>query len=188
MKKIHNLFGIVLLIFAVALIGIALLQQNKKTENITEPTQQNETTTNTEGNTTVENQTKTYSIPEESMLSVLKQQNLPVILRFGAEYCPKCIEMEPIYTSVKEKIQGKAIIEYIDKQKQPDVAEQYPVHRIPTQILVNADGTPYNGSKVEEERFEKYYDAEGNHTVTVCKGTMTEEEIMELLREMGMEE
>lgn len=189
MRKIRVLFCI-LLIIAIAYIGISMLkkEKNKKVENMLEFTHQNEISTHTEEPTTIEKQTKTYSIPEESMLHTLTQQNLPIILRFGTEYCPKCIEMEPIYESVKEKTQGKAIIEYIDKQKQPDIAEQYPIHLIPTQILVNADGTPYNGEKIEDKRFEKYYDTEGNHTITVCKGAMTEEEIMNILREMGMEE
>ena len=135
-----------------------------------------------------EEKEKTYSLPENSVIHTLKAQHLPIIIYFGADYCPKCVEMEPIFESIKQKTQGKAIIEYIDKVKQKEIAEQYPIRLIPTQIFVNADGTPYDGEKASEKPFVKYYDAQGNHTLTTVIGTMTEETIMEILKEMGMEE
>jgi len=136
----------------------------------------------------IKQEAETYTLPEDSILYTLQEQHLPIILHFGAEYCPQCVEMEPIYENIKQKTQGKAIIEYIDKVEQKEIAEQYPIKSIPTQIFINADGTPYNGEKVEQRKFEKYYDEQGNHTLTTAVGTMKEEEIMEVLKEMGMEE
>jgi len=200
MKKLPLVFGILLLFFAIVLVLLPILQKNTThtEEHLIENTVQNETPTEEATNTTTKRPTmaeriaeerkRTYSLPEESIIHTLKQQHLPIMIRFGADYCSKCKEMEPIYQRIEEKTQGKAIITYIDKQKQPDITAQYPIQIVPTHIFVNADGTPYNGEKANGDHFVKYYDAEGNHTLTVCLGIMEEEEIMEILEEMGMEE
>jgi thioredoxin 1 len=131
---------------------------------------------------------KTYTLPEDSILHSLKQQQLPIILYVAADYCPKCVEMGPILESIKQKTEGKVIIEYIDKVKQTEIAQKYPIRLVPTQIFVNADGTPYNGKETSSKQVVKYYDEQGNHTLTTAIGTMTEERIMNMLVEMGMQE
>ena len=157
---------------------------NKETEDT------NNTTTNKTNFDKIleEEEKRTYTIPEGSLLQQLKEQNLPVILYFGADYCPRCEQMKPIMESVKEKTQGRAVLEYVDKAEQTDIAKDYPIKLIPTQFFVNADGTPYNGEKIEEKGFIKYHDEQGNHTATSHIGAFTEEELMEILIEMGMEE
>lgn len=203
MKKYSLLLCCVSLCF-LGVVCVYYIQQqmeeydyNLLTNTMVENTMQ-ENTTNVMNNSTTnkvnfdeviaEEKEKTYTLPEDSIIHTLKEQKLPIILYVEADYCPKCVEMHPILQSVQQKTQGKAIIEYIDKVAQVEIAKQYPIRLVPTQIFVNADGTPYNGIKTTSKQFLKYYDAQGNHTLTTAIGTMTEEMIMDILKEMGMQE
>ncbi len=76
-------------------------------------------------------------------LEELVENELPIIIDFGADECVPCKEMAPVLVTLNEEMQGKAIVQFVDVWKNPEVAVGFPVQVIPTQIIINADGTPY---------------------------------------------
>lgn len=77
---------------------------------------------------------------------------------------------------IPEKIQG--------------AANNVPVQVIPTQVLFNADGTPFVPSEElqQEIEFVMYSDRKsGEHVFTVHQGGLTEEQFRKILKEMRVE-
>lgn len=121
-------------------------------------------------------------------LEKLKSHNLPIIIDFGADGCGPCKEMEPALEELNEELQGKAIIKFIDVWKYPTLANEYPIQLIPTQILFNSDGTPYAPANATELGLEFIEDENGEHIYTTHVGILTKEQMLNMLREMGLNE
>lgn len=122
-------------------------------------------------------------------LEALKEYNLPIIIDFGADSCIPCKEMAPVLKTLNAEMQGKAIINFVDVWKYPEVAQDFPIQVIPTQVLFNADGTPYVPSKDLGISFDMYSLQEsGEHAFTVHQGGLTEEEMRTILTDMGVED
>ena len=51
--------------------------------------------------------------------------------------------MAPVLETLNEEMYGKAFIQFADVWQYADVASNVPVQVIPTQVLINADGTPF---------------------------------------------
>ena len=87
-------------------------------------------------------------------------------------------------------MEGKAFIKFIDVWKYSDNVKDVPVQVIPTQILFNADGTPFVPSDdlALEIEFTMYNENETNeHIFTTHQGGITEEQMRKILKEMGVE-
>ena len=76
-------------------------------------------------------------------LEVLTSYELPIIIDFGADSCIPCKEMAPVLKTLNAEMQGAAIIKFVDVWKNGDAANNFPIQVIPTQVFINADGTPY---------------------------------------------
>lgn len=123
-------------------------------------------------------------------LEALAEYGLPIIVDFGADWCPPCRAFFPILKAAHAAHLEQAIIKYVDTEKSPDIAAQYPVSSIPTQILIGADGKPYEPS---EELLKtgisfQYYQARdtGEHVLTVHEGMLTEQQLAAVLEDMGV--
>jgi thioredoxin 1 len=115
---------------------------------------------------------------------------LPLIVDYGADTCIPCKEMAPVLEKANEEFQGKAFIKFINVWDYPDAANNVPVQVIPTQVLVNADGTPFVPSEelATQIEFLMYSHREtGEHVFTVHQGGLTEEQMRGILKEMGVE-
>ena len=91
---------------------------------------------------------------------------------------------------MNEEFAGKAFVKFADVWKYQDAAGNVPIQIIPTQVLFNADGTPFVPSDElqKEMEFLMYSDKEGGkHTFTVHQGGLTEEQFRKILKEMGVE-
>lgn len=99
-------------------------------------------------------------------VEVLTSYGLPILLDFGAEWCAPCNYMHPILEELNNELRGKAIVKYVDLDKYPEIAKEYNFSLIPTQYFINIDGEIYK-----------------SHT-----GIISKEEIIGILKEMGMEE
>lgn len=122
-------------------------------------------------------------------LPALKEYKIPIIFDFGADSCIPCKEMAPVLQKLNAEMQGKAVIQFADVWKNPNAASGYPVTVIPTQFFYNADGTPYvPGDQVRKiPGFELHTDpATGEHLFTSHKGGLTEEQMRQILAEMGV--
>lgn len=122
-------------------------------------------------------------------LDALKKYNLPIIIDFGSDSCIPCKEMAPVLTTLNAKMQGKAIIKFVDVWKNEGAANDFPIQIIPSQVFINADGDPYVPMKDLQIEFEFYTDKNtGEHAFTVHKGGLTEDQMRRILADMGVDE
>lgn len=126
---------------------------------------------------------------EKIDLEKLKSYGLPIIIDFGADQCIPCKEMAPILKELNEELQGKAIIKFVDVWKYREFSEGYPIKLIPTQIFFNADGKPYAPSDPQSMQL-NYYSAKegGEHAFTTHEGYIAKEQLLTMLKEMGLKE
>ncbi len=121
-------------------------------------------------------------------LEELTANNMPMIIDFGADECVPCKEMAPVLVSLNEEMQNKAIIQFVDVWKNPNASADFPIQVIPTQVLVNADGSPYVPSEDLAIEFLMYADTTtGEHVFTVHQGGLTEEQMRVILADMGVQ-
>lgn len=122
-------------------------------------------------------------------LGTLTEYKLPIIIDFGADSCIPCKEMAPVLKTLNAQMQGKAIIKFVDVWKNGSAARDFPVQVIPTQVFINADGTPYVPSEELGIEFTMYSAKDTNeHVFTVHQGGLTEDQMRTILADMGITE
>jgi thioredoxin 1 len=128
-------------------------------------------------------------VTESLDIEHLKSYGLPIIIDFGADSCVPCKEMAPVLEKLNKELQGKAIIKFVDVWKYQELAEGYPLRVIPTQIFYDNNGKPYIPSDPEGMQMYLYSLRDTNeHVFTVHEGGISEEMLLSVLREMGLEE
>lgn len=130
------------------------------------------------------------AITEAVDFEALAEYGIPAIIDYGADSCVPCKEMAPVLETLNEEMYGKAFIKFADVWQYADAASNVPVQVIPTQVLVNADGTPFVPSEdlASQIQFTMYQDRNtGEHVFTVHQGGLTEEQMRLILAEMGVE-
>lgn len=194
MKKKVGFIIIPLIIIAV--IGIWFVKNGKVTDtNEKQDTQQSQTEQNVDtdkndnGNTDKEE--ADFSLEKSGLIDyeALAAYGLPVIVDYGSDSCIPCKQMAPVLEKMNEEMQGKAFIKFVDVWKYPEAAENVPIQVIPTQVLFNADGTPFVPSDelAQKIQFDMYSSRDtGEHVFTVHQGGLTEEEMRLILNEMGV--
>ncbi len=122
-------------------------------------------------------------------LNTLTAYGLPIIIDFGSDSCIPCKEMAPVLETMNAEMQGKAIIKFVDVWKNSSAADGFPIQVIPTQIFIEADGTPYVPSDDIDVEFTMYsYKETGEHAFTVHQGGLTEDQMRDILADMGVAE
>jgi len=128
-----------------------------------------------------------FALEVESVdLFALLPYRLPIVIDFGSDSCIPCQEMAPVLKSANEDYRGKAIVKFVDVRKYPDAVASFPIQVIPTQIFINADGTPYKpGEGIDVEFI--FYSAKDTqkHVFTAHQGGLTEEQMRAILTDMG---
>ncbi len=126
-------------------------------------------------------------VTEKIDLEKLKSYRLPIVIDFGADSCIPCKQMAPVLKELNEELQGKAIIKFVDVWKYRDLAEGYPISLIPTQILIDANGKPYSPENPEAMQLKLYSTKDtGEHVFTAHEGGLTKEQLLSMLKEMGL--
>jgi len=64
----------------------------------------------------------------------------PTVADFGARTCIPCKKMAPILAELERELKGKGNVLFSDVREDGDLAEQYRIQMIPTQIFFNARG------------------------------------------------
>ena len=131
-----------------------------------------------------------FSLDVSEMIDyeALADYGLPIIVDYGSDSCIPCKQMAPVLEKMNEEMQGKSFIKFVDVWKYPDAAGNVPVQVIPTQILVNADGSPFVPSEelAAQIEFIMYSSKDtGEHVFTVHQGGITEDQMRMILTEMG---
>jgi len=126
-------------------------------------------------------------VTEKIDLEKLKSYGLPIIIDFGADSCIPCKEMAPVLQELNTELQGKAIIRFVDVWKYQELAQGYPINLIPTQIYIDANGKPYSPKDPEAMQMKLYSLKDTKeHVFTAHEGGMTKEQILSVLKEMGL--
>lgn len=116
---------------------------------------------------------------------------LPVIIDFGADSCEPCKLMAPLLVELNQELRGKAVIKFVDVWKNNKAAGDMPLQAIPTQFFFNADGKPYVPADIDAAAKNGFIMYEirdtGEHVYTVHQGFIGKDEMLEVLKEMGME-
>jgi len=179
--KIVILTGIVL-----AVAGIWIFKNTEKgSETLPSPTGN----LNSE-NLVAPNNDEDFALEAASIdLEALTSYGLPIIIDFGSDSCNPCKAMAPVLETMNVEMQGKVIIKFVDVWKNEQAADGFPIQVIPTQVFINADGTPYVPSDDIGIEFTMYsYKDTGEHAFTVHQGGLTEEQFRAILADMGITE
>lgn len=171
---------ITIIIIFIIIIGIAGMWVIKNKQKI------NENNTNQENKIENINEDFELNVTGNLNLEKLKSYKLPIIIDYGAEWCPPCQMMKPDIIKLNKELQGKAIIKMVDVDENIDAADGYKINLLPTQILINSDGTPYIPKDNSIEGFEMVKDENGEVLYTMHVGILTKAQIMNILEEMGM--
>ncbi|RLS34288.1 MAG: thioredoxin [Planctomycetota bacterium] len=67
--------------------------------------------------------------------SVVVQSSRPVLVKFGAEWCPPCQAMEPVLDDLASQMSSQVKVIRIDVDQMPQLASHYGVSSIPRLIL-----------------------------------------------------
>lgn len=123
-------------------------------------------------------------------LDALKAYNLPIVIDFGSDSCIPCQQMAPVLKTMNAQTRGKAIVKFVDVWKHVTASKGFPVQVIPTQVFINADGTPYVPSDSMKDsgiEFTLYSSKSTNeHVFTTHQGGLTEEDMRRILKDMGV--
>jgi thioredoxin 1 len=114
---------------------------------------------------------------------------LPIVIDFGADACIPCKAMAQVLKKLNEELASKAIVVFVDVWKYKELAANYPVEVIPTQILIDVKGNPYTPSENKTVEFIQYtYRETGKVAFTAHQGGLTEEQLIKVIKEMGVKE
>lgn len=111
MKKTTKVIIVIVLVFAIA--GVAMVRNSQKTAVIPQA---------------------------EVKKSIISTTNLPRLVDLGADKCIPCKMMAPVLEDLKNKYNGKLIVDFVDVWKNPDEAKKSKISVIPTQIFYDASG------------------------------------------------
>lgn len=89
--------------------------------------------------------TKHPKISDEQFASTLKNDTVPVIVKFGATWCPPCRTTDKALEEFEKRTPGKAEIMIIDIDQNRDLASQYSVSSIPHTFLF------FRGKMIDEQ-------------------------------------
>lgn len=70
-------------------------------------------------------------------------QALPRMVDVGKTWCIPCKKMVAVLQEAEKRYKGKAVVEFVDLEKDPDAADRFKVQMIPTQIFYTAEGKEF---------------------------------------------
>ena len=79
-------------------------------------------------------------IPSEYKVENLTGKGIPVLVDVGADTCIPCKLMAPILEELKEELKGKILVQFLNLNTYPKIAEEYKISLMPTQIFYDASG------------------------------------------------
>jgi thioredoxin 1 len=69
-----------------------------------------------------------------------KEPQLPKVVKIGRTDCLPCVELSKILKTLQPEIEGKAVIEIINLEDNPDAFDKYKLEGIPTLIFYDEKG------------------------------------------------
>jgi thioredoxin 1 len=189
--KLSRRLVIKIVVPALIIIGVVVIWITKNNNELTKGNETIAEKNNLENGVIAEidNVDFELNMTEEIDLEQLKSYGIPIVIDFGADSCIPCKEMAPVLEKLNEELKGKAIVRFVDVWKYPELAANFPISIIPTQVLIDKDGKPYIPTETNSQGMIIYETKDTNeHVFTTHEGGITEEEMLKLLKEMGMDE
>lgn len=162
---------------------IAESTQEETADQTVEPSNDIQGTQPEENEKTTESTIQNITAIDLEAISALE---VPLMIDFYSDGCMPCLQMKPEIQAAGEKLQDKGMIQMIDVWQYPEGTANFPIQVIPTQAFFLPNGAPYQPSAELEPYFDLYGDSEtGEHVLTLHVGALSEEDILEIFRDMG---
>ncbi len=78
---------------------------------------------------------KTIEVSDATFERRVLSVDTPVLLDFGADWCPPCKVMIPLLEELAVEYQNKALIARLDVDNSPVTAAQFKVRNLPTMLI-----------------------------------------------------
>ena len=78
---------------------------------------------------------KLTPVTADNFRSEVIESDKPVVVDFGADWCPPCRALHPVLEEVAEESQAVATVATVDIDANQELAEQYGIHSIPTLLF-----------------------------------------------------
>ena len=85
----------------------------------------------------------TFEVTSQNFQEQVVKSELPVLVEFGADWCPPCKMLEPIMNELARRYVGKMNVGTLDSDAYPEISQRFGVMGLPTLILFQ------NGAPVE---------------------------------------
>jgi thioredoxin 1 len=76
-----------------------------------------------------------FEVTSANFQAEVLESALPVLVEFGADWCPPCKMIEPLVAEIARKYAGQLRVGTLDSDLHPDVIQEYGVMGLPTLIL-----------------------------------------------------
>ena len=120
-------------------------------------------------------------------LNRYRASGLPVIVVFGTDTCLSCLFQYEALEELQEMVEQKAVLKYVNLTRQPEADNGFRVVVVPTLFFYDQHGNPYAPQDPDAMDMIVYRDAKTNAiTATAHEGYLEQEELLSLLKELGM--
>jgi len=92
-------------------------------------------------------------IHENDFAELVEKSEIPVLVDFGATWCPPCKMIEPIIERISSEYDGKLKVYQVNTDNDPGLAQRFGITGVPTLILFK------NGETVKSVVGFREYDA-----------------------------
>ena len=126
--------------------------------------------------------------PQVINLEELKSYKKPTFINFGLSMCMACRDTRKALEAVDVEKPNSFIYQIAEIDKHPDIASDFSFTAVPTQVIYNADGTPYKPSEDADIKIKHYYSEDnGEILYSYHEGPLTVEEVRIIVKDMGVE-
>lgn len=77
----------------------------------------------------------TFEITSSNFQSQVLESSLPVLVDFGADWCPPCKMIAPFVDGIAQTYESQLRVGTLDADEYPDIVQRYGVMGLPTLVL-----------------------------------------------------
>ncbi len=77
----------------------------------------------------------TFAVTTANFQEQVLHATLPVLVDFGANWCPPCKMIAPLVEAIAQKYSGQLAVGMVDDDTDPEIGPRYDVQGLPTLIL-----------------------------------------------------